>query len=558
MSDVPRKRFSRTPRPTPEEATTEVLTTTDAVTELLSTTDEGTEESTESTRPAKRTRAAGAGLSGHRLIWTIAAVATVCLVAGVVLSRFIISPGQAAADAKPPIPGLITVPVESRVIANSVTTRGDVTYADSVEVTLETGELGGSPVVTGQVPEPGAILEAGSVALEVVGRPVIVLPGELPVYRSLSVGLSGPDVLQLKQALNALGIGAGNLESDVFDASTAAGVKALYQRVGYAPPSSDASAEGGDPVTSAEEGLASARDALAQANAALTSAQKGPTGSERIEQDNLVRSAQRDLHEARSSGNSRAVSDAQDALTLAEARREEIYAPKDTRAEQSAVTSAQSQVAGAEQALSSARNGALTSLPASEVLYLNNLPRRVDNVAVKRGGLLSGAAMSVSGATMQISANVSEADAQLISAGMKAEFAAPGGDTISAEVLSVGKKQATKDENGETTTSGATRYEVQLNPGSLTDEQRSALTDSNVKITIPVSSTKGDVLAVPLAALTAGAGGESRVEIVTDAQKEETELVAVTTGLAAEGFVEITAEGRSSLLTEGAQVVVGR
>ena len=31
------------------------------------------------------------------------------------------------------------------------------------------------------------------------GRPVIVLPGDLPVYRTLRVGVSGPDVIQLNR-----------------------------------------------------------------------------------------------------------------------------------------------------------------------------------------------------------------------------------------------------------------------------------------------------------------------------------------------------------------------
>ena len=52
---------------------------------------------------------------------------------------------------------------------------------------------------------------------------------------------------------------------------------------------------------------------------------------------------------------------------------------------------------------------------------------------------------------------------------------------------------------------GSTR--VVVVPSSLTDAQRAALEGTNVRVTIPVGSTNGQVLAVPTAALPAGPGG---------------------------------------------------
>ena len=89
----------------------------------------------------------------------------------------------------------------------------------------------------------------------------------------------------------------------------------------------------------------------------------------------------------------------------------------------------------------------------------------------------------------------------------------------------------------------------------MTDDQLAILRGTNVRVSIPVSSTDGEVLAVPLAALTAGAGGESRIEISTG-DGEETELIEVKTGLAAGGYVEITAV--DGTIAEGDLVVVGR
>src|SRR5690606_8424669 len=121
--------------------------------------------------------------------------------------------------------------------------------------------LEGAAVVTGQVPEQGAELGALSVALEVAGRPLIVLPGELPAYRTLRIGVSGPDVLQLKQALGSLGIGAGDAASAVFDRATAEGIRQLYAQAGYPAPAPEEGAA--EAVRSAEEGVRNAQSAVA-------------------------------------------------------------------------------------------------------------------------------------------------------------------------------------------------------------------------------------------------------------------------------------------------------
>jgi hypothetical protein len=76
----------------------------------------------------------------------------------------------------------------------------------------------------------------------------------------------------------------------------------------------------------------------------------------------------------------------------------------------------------------------------------------------------------------------------------------------------------------------------------------------NVRVTIPVEATQGEVLAVPLAALSAGAGGESRIEV--QRADDNVERVAVEVGLAAGGYAEVRAVRGS--LEEGDLVVVGR
>lgn len=514
-------------------------------------------------------------LRGHRVIWLIAIVAILSLAAGVLLSRFIQSPSDAAAKAQPPTAGLITVPVENRVIANDVTMRADVLYDEAVEVSIETGEISGAAVVTGKVPEVGTELAAASILLEIAGRPVITLPGELPAYRSLRVGVSGPDVLQLKQALASLGINPGSVESDLYDARTAAAVDQLYVMAGY--PSPAASADAVAALAGARSSLASAKDMLTTATAELTTAASGPTKADRLAADNAVNSAvrardtavaQRDApagvdengvalpKDTRALEN--AVADAQDALNLAIVQRDAVIAGTGTAAQQTARNSASQAVKDAETEVATALEATLTSLPASEITYFSALPRRVDQVSVARGETVTSAkaVMSVSGANIVVSGSVASSEAELLEAGMVGTFPLPDGTSATATVTEI--KAAEKDGATEGESDGAAsdtgRFTVLFTPDNLTPEQIASLQGSNIKVVIPVNSTGDKVLAVPSAALTAGPGGESRIERKLD--DGTTELIKVETGLAASGYVQIASSETD--LADGDLVVVGK
>lgn len=485
---------------------------------------------------------------GNRTLWIVAAAAIVSLVAGLLIGTFVVSPSDAAAGAKAPAPGLVTVPVEFGELSNDVTIRADVGYADAVEVTLDTSGISGPAVVTGQVPAVGDELGPLSVALEIAGRPVIVLPGELPAYRTLRFGVSGPDVVQLKQALSAVGIDPGDLSSNIFDARLAAALDSLYAAVGYPAPESADGAD--DAVRAAQDGVRSAAQAVSSAQAELARARSGASIVDITEANNVVSSAQRQLDAALAEvpQDPLAIADLQDALALAKVRRAQLDVPGDTSAAQSALTAAKAQQADAATALQSARNDALTALPAGEVLYLQQLPRRVDAVAVKRGTTLQGAAMTVSGAELRLAGAAAEADARLLEVGATATFEASDGTVLEAVVSKVEPGKADGD-----------RWTIELTPVDLTTEQFADVQGRNVRVAIPVGATEGEVLSVPLAALTAGPGGESRVEVVTgdprDGERAETRLVIVETGLAAGGYVEVTPT--DGVLEKGDLVVVG-
>lgn len=489
-----------------------------------------------------------------RTITLVGVTAAVSLAVGLGLGRLVVSPAEHAANAAPPEAGPITVPVERRVLSNDVVLRGDVLYEDPTAVRIETGDLGGPAVVTGQVPAVGTEITPGAVVLEVAGRPVIALTGELPVYRTLRAGVSGPDVEQLKAALGELGIAAG--DGAAYDWATAAAVAELYARVGYPKPATDAETQGA--LDAAAEGVAAAEAQLAGAKRALTAAAAGRPRSEILQFQATLDTARVRLQQANEAcGNPTetapcdraAVVDATGAVAVAEAALAEAKAAPNTSSERAEVTAAEQALSEARADLGDARAAAITPLPASEVVYLPNLPRRVDGVGVERGSLISGEIMRVSGARLQIAGAVSEGDASLLVQGAPAVIELPDGTQATGTVEEIG------GENGPgqpPVAEGRTR--VIVVPGELTEEQRVAVQGRNVRITIPVTSTTEEVLSVPLAAVDTGPGGEARIDVVGD-EEGTTTLLTVRLGLAADGYVEVTpVDGE---LAEGDRVVVG-
>lgn len=488
-----------------------------------------------------------------RTITIVGVTAAVSLAIGLGLGQLVVSPAEHAANVAPPDAGPITVPVERRMLSNDVVLRGDVLYEDPTGVRIETGDLGGPAVVTGQVPVVGAEVMAGSVVLEVAGRPVIALTGELPVYRTLRAGVSGPDVQQLKAALGELGIAAGDGAS--YDWSTAAAVAELYTRVGYPKPAADAETQGA--VDSAAEGVRGAEAQLAATKRALAAAAAGRPRSEILQAQATLDSARARLQQANDACanptemmpcDRAAVVDAKGAVAVAEAALAEVKAAPNTSAERAEVAAAEQALADAKADLGEAQGAAITPLPASEIVYLAAMPRRVDSVGVERGSLLSGEIMRVSGARLQIAGAVSEGDARLLEQGRPAVIELPDGTQVTGTVEEIGGEN---DPGQQAVPTGRTR--VVVVPGELTEEQRATMQGRNVRITIPVTSTTEEVLAVPLAAVDTGPGGEARIDVVTG--EGTTALLTVRLGLAADGYVEVTAlDGE---LTEGDRVVVG-
>ncbi|TCC18948.1 peptidoglycan-binding protein [Kribbella speibonae] len=425
--------------------------------------------------------------SRRRVLVSVAGVAVASLGIGVVAGSRISSPEDAAAKTAAPKASQITVPVAKKALSSKVVGRGDASFDGAVNIRVETSGIKTAPIVTGKVPAVGSTLTEGKALLEITGRPVIGLAGVLPMYRTLSPGSKGPDVLQLEQTLDRLGLDPGEVD-DEYDLDTSAAVERLYEDAGYDAPVADE-----------------------QFTQAVDQAKK------------QVDAAKKQLRQAQSQ-----LKAAKDAKA------------KDTSVQQGSVDDAEENLADAQEAQNEAEFKAGTPLPVSEVVYVKTLPRRVDDVKVERGGTVNGVVMSASGASLVVTVKVDAETAQRLKAGMAATLDL--GDSVSV----AGKvRRVTKNGN---------QYDVVVAPNALTASQLALLRDANVRVTIPIKSTSGKVLAVPVAALSSGSDGASRVEVLRNGKVE---LIPVTVGLTADGFAQVTPKGDAKL-SEGDQVVVGR
>lgn len=303
--------------------------------------------------------------SRRRVLIGVSAVATLSLGVGAAVT-WLMSPEDAAAKTAPPKASQITVPVEKKALSSKVVGRGDTSFDGAVNIRVETSGLQTPAVVTGKVPKVGSTLQAGKALLEIAGRPVIGLPGVLPMYRSLAPGSKGPDVLQLEQTLDKLGYDPGTVDTK-YDSSTARAIEKLYEAAGYDAPEADEQLK--QAVEGADKSVDAAKNALRQAQSALKQAKAGPGKA-------------------------------------------------DTSVQQGAVDDAEENLADAQEQLNEAEFKAGTPLPVSEVVYVKTLPRRVDDVKVERGGTVNGVVMSASGASLVVTLKVDAATKERLKVGI--------------------------------------------------------------------------------------------------------------------------------------------
>lgn len=148
---------------------------------------------------------ATAGLRRLPRRWLIILVAVTAIISagvGLVAGRIfeqseIIRPEDSLAE----VPVYATV--ENRIVDDRLTFAGVVKAGPTVPILIDLE--GQEPVVVRQTLRAGATLRWGDLVGVVSGKPYFVLPGPLPLYRDLSPGDEGDDVLALQRALIQMG-----------------------------------------------------------------------------------------------------------------------------------------------------------------------------------------------------------------------------------------------------------------------------------------------------------------------------------------------------------------
>jgi hypothetical protein len=138
----------------------------------------------------------------RRKTWTLAAATVVTGV--VVASGVVVTSGskrEALAAQQSPVN---TVKVERRELSATVSEAGTLTYrarSDGLPYSVINRARG----IYTELPAAGQVISQGHVLYRVNDRPVVLLRGATPPYRTLSAGASGPDVAELNADLVALG-----------------------------------------------------------------------------------------------------------------------------------------------------------------------------------------------------------------------------------------------------------------------------------------------------------------------------------------------------------------
>lgn len=120
-------------------------------------------------------------------------------------------------------PGTTTTTVTRQTLVDHLSVSGTLGYGDTLDLY---DRLAGTFT---WLPGAGTVIGQGQVLCRLDNRPVFLMYGDLPAYRTLKLGVSdGPDVAELNDNLRALGFdpaGAIVVDSKHFSAATAAAVK---------------------------------------------------------------------------------------------------------------------------------------------------------------------------------------------------------------------------------------------------------------------------------------------------------------------------------------------
>lgn len=490
------------------------------------------------------------------ILLLVLAIVIIAAVGSWLIGSNIKSPAEMAARTAPPIPSPILVPVEERVLSSEIVTRGTARYGRPLSISIAPSIIKDGAGIITALPERNTQLREGTLVMTASGRPVFVLKGRLPVYRDLVPGISGEDVLQLKHALQRMGIDPGPLDSK-YNNQTSAAVARWYASEGWQP--FGATVNQNSAIKGLEQDLAAVQYDQQVANDAVTAAPKEVEAARAAAEKSIkvaasevkIKTAIRDrvLADRRSTKEERLAADEElDVATVglksvqldAELQIQSAVNSRNAAERQANLIERKAVQIGAE--LEAAKRDAGIKVPADEIIFVPTLPVRVEQIDVALGDAAQGKVISVTNNLLMIDSSLPLDEAPLVKPGMSV--------AIDESSLGIKARGSVKRVAGSPGTDGADGFHIYFEV--RVDHAPMKLEGFSLRLTIPVESTGGAVMAVPISALSLAADGTSRVQVERNGAFE---FVVVDPGLTATGYVEIRPS--KSRLAPGEMVVIG-
>jgi peptidoglycan hydrolase-like protein with peptidoglycan-binding domain len=341
-------------------------------------------------------------------------------------------------------------------------------------------------------------LDEGVLLLTASGRPVFVLQGKIPAFRDLVPGTAGDDVRQFEDALRRLGFDPGPNDGK-YDEQTSAAVADWYTSAGWQPfgPTADQQAT----IRALEQELAVAINDKSAADDAAAAAPLAVEAA-RADAEAANKAAAADLAAA----NAGAELEAAQASALAAQLAGEVDIQAALDAQKEAEREAQMVATFVEQInsdLETARRAAGVKVPIDEIVFIPDLPVRVEQIDVVVGDPASGPVMTVTNNQLIVDSSLPLDEAPLARPGMAVAIDEPD---LGIEATGVVERVA--DIPG---TDGVDGFHIYF--GVLVDETQTTLEGFSLRLTIPVESTGGAVTVVPISALSLAADGTTRVQV---------------------------------------------
>ena len=405
------------------------------------------------------------------------------------LSARSVSPEQRLAEAEPPPAATVDFEIERRVLEDTVVVRGQVAVRGQLDVmapgAATSGGENGAPSVSivGDLPYGvGEEVPPGGVVAVVSDRPVLVMPLSLPMHRTVTPGLEGPDVERLQQSLHDLGY-----ETRVdgqFGPVTQQAVRRLYEDRGFEPETTGPELD--DAVSASQDAADAAESALHQAESTWNAAVAG--------------------------GDQAQISAAEQPLA-----------------------DAQSAYAAATETLAEARSKVGVVVPLGELVGIAEFPVVVSRLPVAVGSpAAEGPVVVLSPSDLVVQAPADESRSALLQPGVSGTATVEGDETQFEVVVaeSIPSTSQTGEASGEEAEPAAPA--MTFAPSSPISPE---LLGRPVVVEVVLAASDGEVLAVPTGAVRSDGDGEYLLLVDDEGQ---TRRIGFSPGMSIGGWVEIT------------------